>query len=119
MKFVAKKQAYQVKDYGNKASRRDYSTVSGALELPNLVEIQTESFERFLKEDVKGNPMKSEALLPNDVGRLIDDKSLNVKILETPDRWYGVTYQDDKPLVLETFARLQKDGSYPEKLWVK
>ena len=86
---------------------------------PAIFEQMQANFDRFLKEDVEGNPMKSEALLPNDVGRLIDDKTLNVRILETPDRWYGVTYQDDKPLVLETFARLQKDGSYPEKLWVK
>ncbi|HZJ86083.1 MAG TPA: DNA-directed RNA polymerase subunit beta, partial [Erysipelotrichaceae bacterium] len=50
---MAKKQAYQVKNYGNKASRRDYSTVSGALQLPNLVEIQTESFERFLEEGIR------------------------------------------------------------------
>ena len=77
------------------------------------------NFDRFLKEDVEKNPMKSEALLPNDVGRLIDNGTLNVQILETPDRWYGVTYQDDKPLVLETFAKLQTNGSYPEKLWVK
>lgn len=86
---------------------------------PAIFDQMQANFERFLKEDVEGNPMKSEALLPNDVGRLIDDKILNVRILETPDRWYGVTYQDDKPLVLETFSRLQKDGSYPEKLWVK
>ncbi|WP_159518647.1 sugar phosphate nucleotidyltransferase [Erysipelothrix urinaevulpis] len=78
-----------------------------------------DKFETFLKEDVEGNPMKSEALLPNHVGDLIDDGVLNVKILETPDRWYGVTYQDDKPLVLSTFEKLQSDGTYPEKLWVK
>ena len=53
MKFVAENKAYQVKQYGNKASRRDYSTVSGALELPNLVEIQTESFERFINEGIQ------------------------------------------------------------------
>lgn len=86
---------------------------------PAIFEQMQSNFERFLKEDVEENPMKSEALLPNDVGRLIDSGITSVKILETPDRWYGVTYQDDKPLVLETFARLQTDGSYPEKLWVK
>ena len=76
-------------------------------------------FERFLKEDVAGNPEKSEALLPNDVGALIDDEVLSVKVLSTPDRWFGVTYQEDKPLVLETFANLQNNGTYPKKLWVK
>ncbi|HEY4537595.1 MAG TPA: sugar phosphate nucleotidyltransferase [Erysipelothrix sp.] len=76
-------------------------------------------FERFLKEDVESNPQKSEALLPNDVGSLIDDGVLNVRVLSTPDRWFGVTYQEDKPLVLETFANLQRNGTYPEKLWEK
>ena len=50
---MAKNLAYRVKEYGNKASRRDYSTVSGALELPNLVEIQTESYERFINEGIE------------------------------------------------------------------
>ena len=53
MKFVAENKAYHSREYGNKASRRDYSTVSGALELPNLVEIQTESFERFINEGIQ------------------------------------------------------------------
>ncbi|NLC34707.1 MAG: DNA-directed RNA polymerase subunit beta [Erysipelothrix sp.] len=53
MKFVAENKAYRNKQYGNKASRRDYSTVSGALELPNLVEIQTDSFEKFINEGIQ------------------------------------------------------------------
>ena len=53
MKFVAENKAYHSREYGNKATRRDYSTVSGALELPNLVEIQTESFERFINEGIQ------------------------------------------------------------------
>lgn len=86
---------------------------------PQIFDKMKSKFERFLKEDVEKNPEKSEALLPNDVSSLIDDGVLDVKTLKTPDRWYGVTYQDDKELVLETFARLQKDGTYPEKLWEK
>ncbi len=86
---------------------------------PAIFDKMESKFERFLKEDVEKNPMKAEALLPNDVGALIEEGKLNVKILETPDRWFGVTYQEDKPLVLSTFEKLQSDGTYPEKLWVK
>ncbi|NLY63299.1 MAG: DNA-directed RNA polymerase subunit beta, partial [Erysipelothrix sp.] len=50
---MAENKAYHSRKYGNKASRRDYSTVSGALELPNLVEIQTESFEKFINEGIQ------------------------------------------------------------------
>lgn len=74
-------------------------------------------FEAFLKNDVAQNPEKSEALLPNDVGSLIEDGVLKVRILNTPDRWFGVTYQEDKPGVLAQFEKFQTDGTYPEKLW--
>lgn len=50
---MAKKQTYRVTAFGKKAERRDYSRVSGSLELPNLVEIQTDSFEWFAKEGIK------------------------------------------------------------------
>ena len=74
-------------------------------------------FENFLKELVPANPLKSEALLPNDVGSLIEDGVLKVRILDTPDRWFGVTYQEDKPSVLAQFEEFQTNGTYPEKLW--
>ena len=74
-------------------------------------------FEAFLKEEVAKNPEKSEALLPNDVGSLIHDGVLKVRILSTPDRWFGVTYQEDKPSVLAQFEEFQTNGTYPEKLW--
>lgn len=84
---------------------------------PAIFDLMDSKFERFLKEDVAGNPMKAEALLPNDVGSLIDDGKLSVQILQTPDRWFGVTYQEDKPMVLAQFDKFQTDGTYPSKLW--
>ncbi|MEG0326994.1 MAG: sugar phosphate nucleotidyltransferase [Erysipelothrix sp.] len=84
---------------------------------PAIFDLMDSKFERFLKEDVVGNPMKAEALLPNDVGSLIDDGKLSVQILQTPDRWFGVTYQEDKPMVLAQFDKFQTDGTYPSKLW--
>ena len=84
---------------------------------PAIFDLMQEKFERFLKEDVAANPMKSEALLPNDVGSLIHDSKIKVQVLSTPDRWFGVTYQEDKPQVLKQFETFQSDGTYPEKLW--
>lgn len=84
---------------------------------PKIFELMQERFDYFFENDVKANPEKAEALLPNDVGTLITEGKLKVKILETDDQWFGVTYQDDKPKVLETFKKFQTTGVYPEKLW--
>lgn len=84
---------------------------------PEIFELMETQFTKFLEETVLKNPLKSEALLPNDVGALIDKGLLKVRILETPDAWFGVTYQEDKPRVLKEFETFQKTGVYPEKLW--
>lgn len=86
---------------------------------PEIFDMMASRFIRFLDEDVKENPLKAEALLPNDVGTLIDEGTLKVRILETDEQWFGVTYQDDKPKVLEIFKTFQTTGVYPEKLWSK
>ncbi len=74
-------------------------------------------FVDFLDSEVEKNPMKSEALLPNDVGLLMNEGVLQVQVLQTHDQWFGVTYQEDKPNVLKTFKEFQTTGVYPEKLW--
>lgn len=84
---------------------------------PEIFNMMESKFEAFLKNEVEGNPLKSEALLPNDVGLLIKDGVLKVQVLSTPERWFGVTYQEDKPMVLKQFADFQSSGKYPEKLW--
>ena len=84
---------------------------------PEIFGLMEGKFAEFIENDVKDNPEKSEALLPNDVGELIKEGKLKVRILETNDQWFGVTYQDDKPKVLATFKEFQTTGVYPEKLW--
>lgn len=86
---------------------------------PEIFNMMEGKFEAFLKNDVEANPMKAEALLPNDVGLLIKEGKLKVEVLSTPERWFGVTYQEDKPMVLKQFADFQSSGKYPEKLWNK
>ena len=86
---------------------------------PEIFNMMEGKFEAFLKNDVEANPTKAEALLPNDVGLLIKEGKLKVEVLSTPERWFGVTYQEDKPMVLKQFADFQSSGKYPEKLWNK
>ena len=61
--------------------------------------------------------LKSEYLLPNIVDKLLKKERANVKVLETQDRWFGVTYKEDKETVQDAFKELISDGFYEEKLW--
>ena len=61
--------------------------------------------------------LKSEYLLPNIVDKLLKEERANVKVLETQDRWFGVTYKEDKETVQDAFSQLIADGVYAEMLW--
>lgn len=67
--------------------------------------------------NVEEGDLKSEYLLPNIVDKLLKEERANVKVLETQDRWFGVTYKEDKETVQEAFAELIREGVYAEKLW--
>lgn len=74
-------------------------------------------FPKFLEKNLPENPLKCEALLPNYVGELIGTGEADVKVLSSRDVWYGVTYKEDKPGVMEALAQKHKDGQYPTPLW--
>ena len=76
-----------------------------------------ERFIHFLEKDLLGNPLKAEFFLPSVVGELISEKKAQVKVLKSPDRWYGITYQEDKEGVEEAIRRMKEEGLYPENLW--
>ena len=71
----------------------------------------------FLDRAWKENPLKEEYFLPSVVDALLKEGKASVKVLHTPDRWYGVTYREDKPAVAAALTRMQETGIYPEKLW--
>ena len=83
---------------------------------PEFLEFLAEDFKTFLSEVEEGD-LKKEYLLPNIVDKLLKEGRVNVKVLETQDRWFGVTYQEDKEAVQEAFAGLIKEGVYPANLW--
>lgn len=84
---------------------------------PSILEHMTEDFHAFWERDVKGNPLKAEFLLPIEVGALLERGAVTVKVLEAADRWYGVTYQEDKTKVEQALRRMKEEGKYPEILW--
>ena len=83
---------------------------------PEFLDFLAEDFKDFLMNVEEGD-LKSEYLLPNIVDKLLKEERANVKVLETQDRWFGVTYKEDKETVQEAFRELIADGVYVEKLW--
>ena len=61
--------------------------------------------------------MKGEFLLPTFVGELVDSGKISLKVLSSPDKWFGVTYSADKPKVVEALRELTAAGRYPDGLW--
>lgn len=76
-----------------------------------------EKFPIFLNTTVKENPMKSEFYLPVVVDELLSEKAATVKVLRSADKWYGVTYKEDKPEVMAGIQSLKDAGKYPQELW--
>ncbi len=81
-----------------------------------LDEIQA-GFPAFLEEGLKENPLKCEYFLPAVVSSLLEEGRAAVKVLESEDKWYGVTYKEDKPVVVSAVQAFKDDGLYPKKLW--
>jgi dTDP-glucose pyrophosphorylase len=74
-----------------------------------------EDFKKFLKKNTN-NP-RAELFIPLVVNNLIAVGKSNMTVLQTPDSWFGVTYQEDKPRVLKAIRKLVDDDCYPESLW--
>jgi hypothetical protein len=84
---------------------------------PSLFEELQERFPRFLARSVPSNPLKAEFLLPDIVGDLVQEKKARVKVLPTNEKWFGVTYQADRPRVQAAVRELIAQGRYPARLW--
>ena len=72
-------------------------------------------FPAFLTEAIEKNPLKGEFLIPQEVGRMLQAGKASVRVLSSPDRWYGVTYREDKPEVMQALNDLTDAGAYPDK----
>lgn len=72
-------------------------------------------FQRFLKR--YGDDLKAECYIPSSVGALIQAGEARVKVLRSCDAWFGVTYREDHPRVVQSVGRLIEQGTYPHRLW--
>jgi len=81
---------------------------------PTYLEECRKRFPAFLDENLPKNPEKCEFFLPTVVSELIAEGICDVKVLDNADKWYGVTYKEDKDTVVEAFRALKAEGVYPE-----
>ena len=81
---------------------------------PGIVPAFERGFEAFLKDAVPGNPMKAEYYLPNVPKALIASGQASVRLLDTDERWYGMTYREDIDAVRAAIAAMRAEGRYPQ-----
>ncbi|HJA13306.1 MAG TPA: nucleotidyltransferase [Candidatus Mediterraneibacter merdipullorum] len=83
----------------------------------SMLEEIRKRFPAFLEKGLKENPMKCEYYLPAVVSSLLGEERAAVKVLESEDKWYGVTYKEDKPVVEAAVRDMKEKGLYPAHLW--
>ena len=87
---------------------------------PSFLEEIQSRFPAFLDAVLGKNPGKAEFFLPSTVSELLAENKATVKVLESPDKWYGVTYAADKPVVVAALQGMTEKGMYPAAgLWSK
>lgn len=84
---------------------------------PSFVAEAQQRFAAFLDRAMVENPKKGEYFLPSVVSELIEEKRGRVKVLRSQDKWYGVTYKEDKPVVVDAIRKMTQTGVYPDRLW--
>ncbi|MBD5545463.1 MAG: nucleotidyltransferase [Lachnospiraceae bacterium] len=84
---------------------------------PSIMEELEKAVGLFFQKGVEGNPLKAECFLPIEVDKLLKEKKATVQVLSSKDKWFGVTYKEDKPFVMESIQKLKDAGIYPQKLW--
>ncbi len=85
--------------------------------MPSFLEEINARFSAFLDKALPENPLKCEYFLPIPIAQLIQEKKATVKVLTSPDRWFGVTYAADKPVVVAELRKMTDEGKYPAGLW--
>ena len=83
---------------------------------PDFLDVLENGFQRFLS-NLGDKALKKEFLLPIIIDQLVREEKAQVKVLETRDKWFGVTYKEDKEAVVNSFKKLIEDGVYNEKLY--
>ena len=84
---------------------------------PSFLDEIGRGFAAFLDKALVNNPLKGEYFLPFVVQTLLSADKARVKVMTSPDKWYGVTYAADKPVVMAALKEMTAQGKYPDGLW--
>jgi len=84
---------------------------------PAIFNHLTDVLTRFLQENLDTNPLKCEHVIPTAVGEGLELQQFKVRILPSLDRWYGITYREDKQKIVNALEDMKKQGLYPQNLW--
>lgn len=116
--FLKDKEVYAMKD-GKEVTLNPDSLVSMNFWgfHPSIYTHLQPLWESFVEKARLENPLKAEYVIPTAIGQLIQQGSISVEVLDTKDSWFGVTYPEDKPVVVENVAKLKEQGHYPDVLW--
>lgn len=117
---IAKKDGHAVyEDNGEWKEISDNSLVSMNFWgfTPAIFKDMEEIFTKFLQEQLEENPLKCEHVIPTAVGTLVAENKCSVKMLSSKDAWFGVTYKEDKPNVMQKIQEMKDAGIYPDQLW--
>lgn len=85
--------------------------------MPSVISELGKALEEFFANQVQNNPLKAECYLPVEVDTLLQTGKATVRVLSSEDKWFGVTYKEDKPYVMASIQALKDAGVYPEVLW--
>lgn len=83
----------------------------------SMLEELENRFCSFLDENLEKNPLKCEYFLPSVVHELLEESKATVQVLKSLDKWYGVTYKEDKEYVVNAIQKMKESGLYPQHLW--
>ena len=117
--YEIKKTEDGAESQGNKIDVNSHVSMNMWGLTPEFVGLLEEGFVEFF-ENIKGDEakeLKGEYLLPIYIDELLKKGKVSVKLLETQDKWFGVTYKEDKPVVVESFAKLIAEGVYKNDLF--
>ena len=84
---------------------------------PSILREIEKRFPAWLRENLPVNPLKCEYYLPLIPNALIQEKRGSVRVLDTQEKWYGVTYREDMPIVKAALRCLAEEGLYPMPMW--
>ena len=84
---------------------------------PKIFDEMEPLFKDFLAANIEKNPLKCEHVIPTGIGTLVSEGKIKVHMLSSSDKWFGVTYKEDKPEVVARIQALKDNGTYPDVLW--